>query len=320
MNRRKIAGAGMNKLKTILFALCAVLFLLTGLTGCGKNGRTGDQTPVVICTTYPVWLITRSLMQDAVRPPELQLLIPADTGCPHDFALSTAEMLNVSKMHKTLLVRNGGSLDARVFESLRSVNRDLIDCNATGLEFESGAEDEHAHEHAHDGEDPHLFTAPGSASVMVRRIAGALCKYDSANAAVYRKNSGRMLAGLEALSARWKDQRKGVSVILMHDSFRRFAEEGGMKVEGIIFDGHISELSPAEVKKITDTVKAKNVRLLIAEPQTPSKAAKLIAEETGIDVLMLDPAASGPMDVPIDQLERVIRVNIEAVCAGEVSK
>ena len=313
-----------NKLSAALLFLCVLLpFFCAVCAGCRK--AQSDTGAAVVCTTYPVWLLTRSLMRGAENPPDLSLLIPPDTGCPHDYALSPRELLKVSGTKHLLLIRNGGNIDAAVFEAVEKANPGLTGLNASGLEAEHGHEygHEHDHGHCHDhghGPDPHMFAAPEAAMTMVSRIASGLAGFDAANAAVYRKNAEELLHALASLSARWKNARKDIPVLLMHDSFRRLAEEGGMRVEGIVFEGHISELSPAEVRRLCGLVRAKGIRLLIAEPQTPDSVAALLRSETGIRVLKLDPAASGPADVPMDHLIRTMERTIGTLLAKEPAK
>ena len=56
----------------------------------------------VFCTTFPVYLFTRNIMQGAPRQPEL--LLPANLGCPHDYAVTPQDLRKVSGGSPLLLV------------------------------------------------------------------------------------------------------------------------------------------------------------------------------------------------------------------------
>ena len=58
---------------------CAFLLIALALlpAACKRSASTEKE---IVCTTYPVWLITRDLMQGAENPPPLSLLVPPDNG------------------------------------------------------------------------------------------------------------------------------------------------------------------------------------------------------------------------------------------------
>lgn len=291
----------MNKHITVFLLICAGFLAL--LTGCTKTAGTEKE---IVCTTYPVWLITRDLMTGAENPPPLSLLVPPDNGCPHDFALDTNSMIRLSRIKDLLLLRNGG-LDDAIAESVRKINENMIDCY-------TNVHHGHHHDHHH-GEpcshDPHIFTAPGSAKLMVCGIANALQEFDPANKAIYEANKVRILEKLDALSAKAKGIGKGKKVIAMHNSFNHLMKETGFDLRGVIFDGHISALSPAELNRWITLIKEEKIVLLITEPQTPYQVADQLRKETGITLLELDPAASGKFDIPADHLWETISGNIK---------
>lgn len=288
----------MNKVVPALLILFSALLCLTGCK------RTAPAEKEIVCTTYPVWLIARDLMEGAQNPPPFTLLVPPDNGCPHDFALDTNSMLRLSRIKDLLLLRNGG-LDDAVAESVRKINKNIIDSPAV----------DHAGHHHHHGEhcshDPHIFTAPDAAKKMVHHLTQALTDFDPANKAVYEANKVRLLAKLDALSKDAKDIGKGRKVIAMHNSFNHLMKETGFDLRGVIFDGHISALSPAELNKWIDLIKTEQITLLITEPQTPYQVAAQLRQETGITLLQLEPAASGKIDAPAEYLFRTMAENME---------
>ena len=68
----------------LICTLLASLFAVSGAVAAEAKVR-------VLATTYPVYLITRAVTQSS---PDVQvdLLIPAQTGCPHDYALTPQDM------------------------------------------------------------------------------------------------------------------------------------------------------------------------------------------------------------------------------------
>ena len=281
----------MNKIISLL-----LLLVLPLLPAACK--RTASAEKEIVCTTYPVWLITGDLMQGAEAPPPLSLLVPPDNGCPHDYALDTNSMLRLSRIKTLLLLRNGG-LDDVLADSVKKLNPATTDRPVIT----------HAgHDHGKYGicsQDPHIFTAPGQAKKMVLSLADSLMEFNPANNAVYAKNEARILAKLDELEAAAKDIGKG-----MHSTFSHLAKETGFDLRGVIFKGHISALSPVETQKWINLIKQEKIAFLITEPQTSRQVAEQLRNETGITLLELDPAASGTINVPADHLLKTMEQNL----------
>ena len=281
---------------------CAFLLIALALlpAACKRSAATEKE---IVCTTYPVWLITRDLMQGAEDPLPLSLLVPPDNGCPHDYALDTSSMLRLSRIKTLLLLRNGG-LDDVLADSVKGLNPGTRDRPViTHAGHDHGG-------YGHCTHDPHIFTAPGPAKEMVRSLAKSLKEFDPENEAVYTKNEARILAELDKLEAAAKDIGKGKKILAMHSTFSHLAEETGFDLRGVIFGGHISALSPVETQKWINMIKQEKIAFLITEPQTSRQVAEQLRNETGVTLLELDPAASGTLDVPADHLLKTMEQNI----------
>ena len=140
----------------ILIALCGVLYFLPGKI------RTAVQTSEqltgceVAATTYPIWLFTREIMDGTGR--EALLLTPPDAGCPHDYALTTNDLLKISGIRKPLLLfKNGAGLDEHICKAAMSAHKGIIVVDTgAGIEVIGDDHDEHDHEaedHDHDDHD-----------------------------------------------------------------------------------------------------------------------------------------------------------------------
>ena len=64
------------------------------------------------------------------------------------------------------------------------------------------------------------------------------------------------------------------------------------------------EPSPREIAAIVKTAREVNVKVIFAEPQFPPKAAQVIAEECGAEVLFINPLGDPPDFVYLDTMEK----------------
>lgn len=193
----------------------------------------------ILATTYPVYLLARNVVQSNPAA-QVDLLIPAQTGCPHDYALTPKDMQKLAQADVLLL--NGLGLDDFMLKALPSIKPGLIvvDSSAgiTPLKEDNAHEDgdedhdghegghedhdghdhaarhgheesahghgghDHGHHHDHGGVNPHAFASPRLAAVMVKNMAQGLAKADPQNAASYESNASAYEKVLSGLSER----------------------------------------------------------------------------------------------------------------------
>ena len=281
----------MNRIKQSFIIILGAILLL-----CAACKKTDAPEELVVCTTYPVRLLTLELMAGAENPPEIALLVPPGTGCPHHFSLPTREKLRIASAKKVLLLRNGGGVDDSILHAAKNADPDLTDGNG-GADFSVHA-------------DPHYFSAPGTAAQMIRNLAEHLKKFDPANGKIYEDNAERLTAELAELSRLSRNIKK-VKVVAMHNTLANLAAECGLDLRAVVFPGHVSELPPAELNRLIRLIREEQISYLLTEPQTPERFVKLLQQETGIRVILLDPVATGPADAARGYLTGKMRHNLK---------
>ena len=194
----------------------------------------------ILATTYPVYLLARNVVQSNPGA-QVDLLIPAQTGCPHDYALTPKDMQKLAQADVLLL--NGLGLDDFMLKALPNAKPGLVvvdssagitplkedNAHEDGDEDHDGHEgghadhdghdhaarhgheesghghdghDGHSHHHDHGGVNPHAFASPRLAAVMVKNMAQGLAKADPQNAASYESNASAYEKVLSGLSER----------------------------------------------------------------------------------------------------------------------
>ena len=277
----------------------------------------------VSCTTYPVWLLTREITAGA-KNVRTELMIPAGTGCPHEYVLTPGDMRKLA-VKNLLVVRNGLGLDDFVLKPLRKMNpkAPVIDACAGLAVLETECDHEHHdhhghhehHGHKHHHVNPHLFASPDTALGMVSNIAAGLCKADPGNAAVYRKNElalGGELRRLIDEMAKLKLRVDGKSVVVHHGVFDYLARALVLKIAAEIQAEGIAP-SAAEMRKLVKIIREHKVAVIFTEPQYSAQTAKTLAKECAVKVCQLDPLAGGPVNPPRNFYLGVMRENLNKI-------
>ena len=327
----------------IMIALCAVLYILPGKIKQAQQAVL-DSEPAfgyeAAATTYPIWLFTREITDGTGR--EVLLLTPPDAGCPHDYALTTNDLMKISAIRTPILLfKNGAGLDDHICKAAMSAHKGIIVVDTgAGIEVIGDDDDddhdhegehhhdeadEHDHEadhdheaegnhHHHDGENGHFFASPYEARKIVATITNALAEKDPDNAAKYRENAAKLDKRLQILGDEFKAQLAPYAdkhVAAQHNIFDYLLHDCGFETPLAIFADPETPPSPAEITAMTKEFKEHGVKVIFTEPQYPDELAKLIGKETGATVVKIDPVASGPAQPPLGYYIDVMSRNLE---------
>ena len=290
----------------------------------------------VLCTTFPIHLIARNVAQGRAGV-DLQLLLPAGMGCPHDYALTPQDLRKIAAAD--VLVVNGLGLEEFLGAPVETANPDVETVDSSAgiqdlLEYaheHAEAEEEHDHEaeadpghaehdhghHHHAGVNPHLFASPRQAARIALNVAAGLSKADPEGAGVYFRNAQAYADRLNALAdemAALGRTLKNNRIVEPHGVFDYLARDMGLEVVAVLRP-HGQEPSAAEMLELVRTLRAKQAGAIFTEPQYPAKVGAALARETGLPTATLDPVATGPDAAPLDYYETAMRQNMETLRA-----
>lgn len=292
-----------------------IVFLMILTLMCG----TALAQTRVLATTFPVYQIVRNITQN-VPDVEVQLMLPAQAGCPHDYALTPQDMSKLAQAD--ILVLNGLGLEAFLGSPSARAQKELhtIDSSKgiSGLLPYTDAEAAHEeHEgHHHGGMNPHLFASPRMAAQMTRSIAGQLADLDPANAATYWANAENYARTLDALAdefAALGGKLKNSRIITQHGVFDYLARDMGLDVVAVIQADDTQAPSASDMMKLIKAIRSQHVGAIFTEPQYPDKVAATLSRETGVATAKLDPVATGPAIAPLDYYEKTMRANLHTL-------
>lgn len=311
MNRRWIVGA-------ILFAASTVSGLW--LTSCGSTPSRASGGTRILCSTFPIYQLTRNITQGR-EGMTVALMLPAQLGCPHDYALTPDDMRKLAQADA--LVINGLGLEEFLGAPVQKANPSLaiIDSSKGSADLLHEAHEGHETHHDHEGScssaiNPHLFSSPRRAAVMAATIAEGLAGLDPAGAELYRRNArtyaerlNRLADELSALGKRLRNNR----IAAQHGAFDYLARDAGLEIVAALQAHAGQEPSAAEMIEVVNTIRAKQAGAVFTEPQYPPKTAATVAREAGIATASLDPVATGPENAGLDHYEKTMRENMKTL-------
>lgn len=284
----------------------------------------------IVTTIYPVYMIGLNIA-DQVDSMEVTSLIKMNTGCLHDYQLTTKDMKLISTAD--ILVINGGGMEAFLSDVKANYPKLKIIDASQGITMLHSHEEEHNHDtdlgvedsdqteqekedHNHGEYNAHVWLDPKLYIQQIDNVRNGLIDYINHNPeksfpdtleSVINKNAESYIQKVKKLDQRLENARELVNnsylgnkkqneVVIFHDSFAYLANRMNMKVAFAVDLDADTSLSAGEIAEIIDEVKKDGIKHLFTEKQFSDSIAKQIAEETGTKVTIIDSAVTGQGD------------------------
>ena len=251
-------------MKKLFYLLLTMLLLATSLlAGCGNNTQESakkDGQLHIVTSFYPMYIATANITK-GVEGVQLTNMTKPQTGCLHDYQLTTDDMKTLDK------------------------NLTVIDASKDISLLEENGQP-----------NPHVWLDVDNAIKQVENISQQLCDADPNHAEAYKANAAVYIGKLKELQADMNNELKDIShrdIVTFHEAFPYFAQEFNLNIIKVIEREPGSEPSPQELEDIIKDVDKLPAKVLFTEPQYSPTAAETIARETGAHIYALDPIVTG---------------------------
>lgn len=282
--------------KIVLYVMLCLI--VCAMTGCkAKESEKTDKLSVVT-TLFPNYDFAKQIGGDKA---EVTLLLNPGVEA-HDYDPTPADIIKINEAD--IFVYTGDAMEAwaaSIIETVDSKTLQVVDASKnielakTEDKSSSNSSEEESGEHEHEHEsvyDPHIWTSPKNAIVMVNNILAAYVKADPDNAEYYQKNADAYIQEIQKLDTEIREVVENAEQDTLYFGGRfallYFAKEYGLGYMAA-FDSCSSETEPSAklVTKIVDAMKQNDAKVVFYEELSDGKAAKAIAEEVGGKTLLL---------------------------------
>ncbi|WP_292389170.1 metal ABC transporter solute-binding protein, Zn/Mn family [Methanosarcina sp. UBA5] len=302
------------KILPLLVLLTVGLSLFaSGCTGPGNsqtNESTGQDVEVTGSSepiTVAVSLLPQVEFVEKVGGDKVKTVVIIPPGAdPHTYEPSPKEMGEASEARMYVTVGVDMPFEKVWIDRFESINSGTLIVNSSnGIKLRELAADDHhegegAEEHAGElevgheetGLDPHIWTSPANAKIMVENIYEGLAKVDPGNKTYYAQNRDAYFKELDSLDARIREKLEGKkerNFIVYHPSWGYFAADYNLTMIPVEIEG--KEPSAEDLAKLVDLAKEKHVKVIFIQPQSSTRSAQAVAEEIGGEVIAVDPLA-----------------------------
>jgi ABC-type Zn uptake system ZnuABC Zn-binding protein ZnuA len=250
----------------------------------------GEKLPV-ITSIYPIADMIQQVGGDHV---DVTCILQAGDS-PHTFEPKPSLVKKFSSARIFFMVGAGFEFWAQKFINLSGklfktvvLSQGISLIHTTGHHHDKKDVSDHESEVA----NPHIWLDPEIAKSMVNKIITALCEVDHKNTKYYKQQGQMYLNELDKLHRQIKATVETFSIrkyVSFHASWDYFARSYGLESVGVIEAAPGRDPTPLQIRDIIALIKKHHIRAVFAEPQLNPRAAKVIAREANVNVLLLDP-------------------------------
>ncbi|MBK5239449.1 MAG: zinc ABC transporter substrate-binding protein [Actinomycetales bacterium] len=263
-----------HKAICVTTALVAVAGTVLALSGCAApaTNTPASNSLAVVATTTQVADFSRQIAGTAGT---VTGLVQANQSV-HGFDPSAKNLLDLGAAD--VLVTSGVDLESWLDDAIQASGFDgtVIDAS-TGVTLL--------------GDDPHIWTNPANAILMVENIATGFTTADPTQSSVFEANASAYVVQLTALNE-WitsnVDQAPLAERLLVtnHDAFTYFYNAYNITFVGSIIPSldDNAEPSAAELDTLIAAIKASGAKAIFSEASLSPKLAETIAQEAGVKV------------------------------------
>jgi len=208
-------------------------------------------------------------------------MIPQGAG--HNYDPSPRQLEDLSKAKLYIRLDSGEPFERNYMGTFTQLNRNMTVVSASvGITLiQSG-----------NSTDPHIWTSPKCAMIMVENTYEGLAQIDPANATYYRENADAYLEELKDLDADLTEMLTDLSTrnfMIYHPAWGYLSRDYNLTQIAIEIDG--KEPSPRAIAQFIDTAKKNDIKVIFVQEQVSVSGAQAIAQGIGGEVYVIDPLA-----------------------------
>lgn len=264
---------------------------------------------VITASFYPVYIAALNVAGD-IDGVEVRNLTQPQTGCLHDYQLTTEDMKAMAD--SDVLLINGGGIESFVSKVAKTYPKlSIINLSASFAELPEEDEEEedhdhedsahedadhedadHDHDHDHGEQNSHFWMDIDLYRKEVESMEEGLSIRDPVHADQYKKNAEAYLKKLESLQseeAELKAALAGKKVVVFHEAFLYLAEDLDMQVTMTMDLDEERQVSAGEVRQVLDALALSDDKIIFAERTYGEEMGDRMTEEASATVIYLDP-------------------------------
>lgn len=321
----------LKKYRVAIISFIILIIIMTIIVMCFKTESVvkNEEKLQIVATLFPQYDFAKQIVKDKA---DVKLLLNSGVET-HNYEPTGKDMITILS-GSDMFLYTGTNLEPwteKIVQNLESTNCKIVNVSdgielITIEEFEERHinseilieehEEEHKHQEIYDG---HIWQNPKNAVKMLDNVLKALCEIDPDNAEYYTKNAEEYRNQILELDGELRNivnqsERKEIAVG-GEFAYAYLVEEYGINFVSVYTNcGEGEDPSIAKVKSVIDYINKYNIPVVYYEELSEGTVAKMIAEETEAEPLVLYSIHNG--DTKKDTYVSLMSKNLENLKKG----
>lgn len=321
----------LKKYIVAIISFIILIIIMTIIVMCFKTESVvkNEEKLQIVATLFPQYDFAKQIVKDKA---DVKLLLNSGVET-HNYEPTGKDMITILS-GSDMFLYTGTNLEPwteKIIQNLETTNCKIVNVSdgielITIEEFEERHinseilieehEEEHKHQEIYDG---HIWQNPKNAVKMLDNVLKALCEIDPDNAEYYTKNAEEYRNQILELDGELRNivnqsERKEIAVG-GEFAYAYLVEEYGINFVSVYTNcGEGEDPSIAKVKSVIDYINKYNIPVVYYEELSEGTVAKMIAEETETEPLVLYSIHNG--DTEKDTYVSLMSKNLENLKKG----
>jgi zinc transport system substrate-binding protein len=270
------------------------MFLL--IIGCVEKGK--DARPVVTVSILP-----QKYWVERIAGDHFDILVMVPPGADSHTYEPTPQ--DIQKLTGSVAYFRIGYIDFEQtwMNRFEAINPDM---EVVNIPEDLELIEEKGHKAGHQGTDPHVWLSVHTVSKILQHMADEFVRLDPARKEYYEANLRSFIAELDTLDRILSSDLESLrqdTMLIYHPALAYLARDYGFVQISIEEDG--KPPSPAHMREIVDIARRNDIYWIVVQKQTDPDFAKGITQETGGEVVTIDPYAYNWLD-NMKELSRIL--------------
>ena len=150
-------------------------------------------------------------------------------------------------------------------------------------------EEDNAHNHAHEGVEPHIWNSVKNARIIANNIFQALSEIDNEQTPYYQHRLDSLLQVIDNTGKEMDTLMENAdrTFLIYHPALTYFARDYGLNQISIEADG--KEPSPAHLKELIQLCREEQPKIIFVQKEFDTRNAEIIARELQVNVIPINP-------------------------------
>ena len=285
---RKVLYIIIGCLILILLIATGVYFIENSYSNANNQSELSGGKIGVVVTIGPQEEFAKRIGGDKVN---VTVMVPSGAD-PHTYEPLPNQMKQVEDADVYFQVGSDIEFEKTWMDKLAAMNPQMKVVNTSqGIELiPNTAEQE-------EGSDPHVWVSPRNAKIMVENMYESLVEIDPQNKDYYTKNKDEYIKQLDELDKNITQilgGKNNTKIMVYHPSWAYFCRDYNLDQISIETEG--KEPTAQGIANLIDQAKKENISVIFVSPEFSSNNAKVIADEIGGKVVVVDPLSENYLE------------------------